>query len=235
MKSLNPKVLANLLRNELGLDLSSPIDIFSIALSIDKLTLVIYPMGSNISGICYKSNNSNLIAINSNMSIGRQRFSLAHELYHLFYDDSSYTVSPMSTRDNELNEQRANEFALEFLVPTVALIKKVKKLDRPITCDEVIHLEQYFGISHKAMLKMFVELGYLRQTDMDMMLSGVRSKAIRLGYEKTLYEPSSDSDNIKVLGHYIKLVHNLYNNQILSKNEFNNLMLEAFRDDLVIN
>ena len=83
---------AQSLRRELGKDLESSIDIFSIAHTISKLTLVYYPMGERISGMCIKNDGYPLIAVNSAMSIGRQRFSLAHELYHLYFDDSEHSV-----------------------------------------------------------------------------------------------------------------------------------------------
>ena len=75
------------LRKKLGIDSESPIDIFKLVQKIENLTLVFYELGKNISGVCYKGTNSSLITINSEMSLGRQRFSLAHELYHLYYDD----------------------------------------------------------------------------------------------------------------------------------------------------
>jgi hypothetical protein len=76
------------LRKELGEDTTSPIDIFSLAHSIPQLTLVFYPMGEHLSGLCIKNDGYPVIAINSSMSVGRQRFSMAHELYHLYYDES---------------------------------------------------------------------------------------------------------------------------------------------------
>lgn len=72
------------LRKQLGEDATSPIDIFTLAYSIDRLSIVYYPMGEHLSGICVKNNGSNVIAVNSSMTLGRQRFSMAHELYHLF-------------------------------------------------------------------------------------------------------------------------------------------------------
>ncbi len=41
---------AQSLRRELGEDLESSIDIFSLAHTIPKLTLIYYPMGERISG-----------------------------------------------------------------------------------------------------------------------------------------------------------------------------------------
>src|SRR5665648_859393 len=74
------------LRKQLGEDSQSPIDIFSLVATIEHLTIVFYPMSDRLSGICIKGEKNDVIAINSAMSIGRQRFSMAHELFHLFYD-----------------------------------------------------------------------------------------------------------------------------------------------------
>ena len=76
---------ASKLRDKLGLDSSSPIDIFAVAGNISELTLVFYNLGKNISGICYKD--VDMIAINSNQSYGRCRFTLAHEFYHYFVEE----------------------------------------------------------------------------------------------------------------------------------------------------
>ena len=84
---------ATVLRKQLGEDDSSPIDIFSLVQGVEGLTLVYYPMGEKLSGMCIKSQKgNNLIAINSAMTIGRQRFSMAHELYHLFFDNCMMSV-----------------------------------------------------------------------------------------------------------------------------------------------
>ena len=42
------------LRKGLGEDSMSPIDIFSIARTMEDLTTVLYPLGKNISGMCIK-------------------------------------------------------------------------------------------------------------------------------------------------------------------------------------
>ena len=43
---------AAVLRKRLGEDDSSPIDVFSLAQEIEGLTLVYYPMGEKLSGMC---------------------------------------------------------------------------------------------------------------------------------------------------------------------------------------
>ena len=57
---------AEIIRKKMGEDCNSPIDILSLVQNMDNLTLVYYPMGSNISGICIKNKDGNCtIAINS--------------------------------------------------------------------------------------------------------------------------------------------------------------------------
>ena len=56
---LNSK--AQELRIKLGEDPNSPIDIFKMVTQIDKLTIVQYPLGQNISGICIKDSEIKLL------------------------------------------------------------------------------------------------------------------------------------------------------------------------------
>jgi len=88
LQELREQALA--LRERLGFDTMSPVDPFLVqGLEREKLTLVRYPLGSAISGMCIKGTASVVIAVNSTMSLGRQNFSVAHEFYHMYYDDSS--------------------------------------------------------------------------------------------------------------------------------------------------
>ena len=111
--------LAVELRRDWDLNPYSPIDLFSIVLSkLPDLTILFYPMSDNTSGMCIKningidlnelkereghykeeSSEDMVICINSNMSKGRQRFTLAHELMHISISSeaSSLIESPLS-------------------------------------------------------------------------------------------------------------------------------------------
>ena len=124
---------ASNLRKKLGEDVESSIDIFKLVQKIENLTLVFYSLGTNISGVCYKGKNSNVIAINSDMSIGRQRFSFAHELYHLYFDDvTTSTVSPIMIGSDDDNEKKADQFASYFLIPTISLYNMVEDIKKII-------------------------------------------------------------------------------------------------------
>ena len=117
---------ASNLRKKLGEDALSPIDIFKSVQAIDKLTLVFYSLGKNISGVCYKGKASHVIAINAEMSVGRQRFSLAHELYHLYFDEENKnTISLITIGKGDESERKADQFASYFLIPSSSLYELV--------------------------------------------------------------------------------------------------------------
>ncbi len=226
---------ANFLRKELGQDAVSPIDIFSIVQTIEKLTLIFYPMGIQISGICYKGEDSNVIIVNSDMSLGRQRFSLAHELYHLYFDkDMTSTLSMTSIGKGGKNEKKADQFASYFLIPQLSLYSLIKKRNKAnLSIEDIIGLEQYFGVSHKAMLFRLYDEKIISQNDFENMQNGIIMTAAKLGYDTSLYKASREEEKIKVLGHYIKQAEELLKNEIISEGKYEELLLEAFRDDIV--
>lgn len=231
-------IRASRIRKMLGEDESSPIDIFTLAQTIDSLTLVFYPLGPNISGACFNGDVSSVIAVNSEMSLGRQRFSMAHELYHLFFDkDQLSTICPSKTIRGNENEKNAECFASYLLAPPAALREAVQKrkahAGKPLSLGDLLRLEQHFGMSHQAMLLRLKEEKELSAEEADSMQSGIISAAARLGFDASLYKPSPEHKKIQVLGHYIGMADRLLNAQIISDGKYEELLLDAFRDDIV--
>lgn len=229
---------AQYLRRELGEDVDSTIDIFSLVHTIPRLTLVYYPMGDRISGMCVKNDGSPVIAINSAMSLGRQRFSLAHELYHLYFDDSGHSVicaKKIGIGDDI--EKSADLFASYFLIPAVTLESVIKKLKsdsmRKIGIKEIVKLEQYFGVSRQALLYRLVGDRKITLEEAEKFREGVIKSAQNLGYDDTLYKPLPENKRYKTYGYYIEIAEDLYNEDRLSTGKYEQLLLNAFRPDLV--
>ena len=65
------------------------------------------------------------------------------------------------------------------------------------------------------------------------MQSGIISVAARLGFDVSLYKPSPDHKKIQVLGHYICQADNLLQADVISIGKYEELLLDAFRDDIV--
>ena len=222
-------------RKYLGADGQSPMDIFKLVQGIDNLTLVLYPLGKNISGVCYKGASSRVIAVNSHMSLGRQRFSLAHELYHLYFDEAKESqVSRIAIGVGDAIERCADQFASYLLMPPAALSESLDgiKADRP-GAEDVIRLEQYYGLSHKAMLYRLVSDGVLTAQDAGAMETGVMGLAARLGYDTSLYRPAPEGKERMVLGRYLALSEKLLEKECISRGKYEELLMDAFRDDIV--
>ncbi|MEL7568220.1 MAG: ImmA/IrrE family metallo-endopeptidase [Dehalobacterium sp.] len=226
------------IRKKLGEDNTSPIDIFALVYALENVTLVKYPLGEKISGACLKNNTSTVIAVNSGMSIGRQRFSLAHELYHLYFDEDMISkICPNKIGGGNQTEKSADQFASYLLMPPAALYEKIQEIKsvakRNLTIKDVIKLEQYFGVSRQAMLFRLQEEGELSQSDAAGMQKDVILTAAKLGYDISLYKPTPETENKGTYGHYIKQAENLLQSDVISTGKYEELLLDAFRDDIV--
>ncbi len=222
------------LRKRFDVDENSYVDIFLLASKIPYLSVMLYPMGERISGICIKNDKANLIAINSSMSYGRQRYSLAHEFYHLFYEDSGISISGKTFETNNENEKIANKFASYFLAPYNALRSLIQKIDlEKLSKKDVISLEQSFGISHQAILRRLVEDGFIKQNIAKKMEGNVLSCARKYGYDDKLYVSTDKEKEKKVYGNYIMQADKLKELGIISIGKYEELLLEAFRYDIV--
>lgn len=225
------------LRKNFGLDADSPVDIFTLAKSIENLTLVLYPLGENISGACYKDGNTSLlIVINSQLSLGRQHFSLAHEMYHAYFDAvQNQTVCPLNFNSRSENERKADIFASFFLMPDTAIETAIEKIikNKTITKECVIRLEQYFNVSHMAMLIRLKEKGLITEEELSDFQTEVKKTANRIGVDTSLYEPSPEKDRVRTFGYYIAKAGELLEEGVISNGKYEELLLDAFREDMV--
>ena len=230
--------LALQLRRRWGIDNYAPIDIFSLASEkIDNLTLLWLEMDGIISGCCLKSEEDYLIIINSNHSKGRQNFTLAHELYHLNFDDANSSFCQINSKD--ANETKANKFASYFLMPKCALEDYYFRNNiKEWTLKDMVKCEHLFQISHKAMLTRLHEENYLDDEEFESFSSptfSIKNYAANLGFDTSLYEKSPDDKKNFVLGNLIPLAESLYEKEEISKGLRNEIFLKNFRADLVYN
>lgn len=235
MNQLEINAKAVELRKKYGEDENSYIDIFALVNQITDLTLVLYPMGEHISGICIKNEGANLIAINSSMTYGRQRYSLAHELYHLLFDNSEgVSISAKSFDFDSENEKTADCFASYLLAPYNALRSMIQKKETTqLSLRDIISLEQNFGMSHRAMLRRLVVDGFIDQKFADEIAGNPLVYAKQYGYDDKLYLPTSENKQKSTYGNYIVQAAELKEREIISIGKYEELLLDAFRYDIV--
>ena len=222
---------ALIIRQKLGEDFESPIDLFKIVQTIKNLTLVRFDMGDNISGLCIKSEKSAVIAVNTNCSKGRQNFTLAHELYHYYFSDElTTTICSFSNLKNE-EEKKADIFASYLLLTGIALRKRFTDWDnRQERLHKIIETEQMYGLSHQALLIRLIQDGYLKEADKEKYEKNIIQKAESMGYEKTLYEKTNTTGTY---GYYIEKVNELYKKQMISEDKKDEFLFDCMREDLI--
>ncbi|MBO4338480.1 MAG: ImmA/IrrE family metallo-endopeptidase [Clostridia bacterium] len=226
-------------RNEIGEDSSSPIDIMAIVSSMPELTLVFYPLGENISGMCVKGIDKNcIIAINSSMSLGRQRFTLAHEIFHYKYDKSSnLAICSKDFSKKDTVEKNADMFASFLLVPPFALQTQIKKLKNDtqskLELSDIIALEQYFQVSRLSLLHCLVREKEITNDEIEQYNSHVAVNARSFGYSDDLYKPSPESKKYTTIGKYVNMAKQLLDSDKISTGKYEELLLTAFRSDIV--
>ena len=234
---------ANELRKQFGEDISSPIDVFAIMQSQEHLTLVFYPFSNQISGMCVRTpNGEQLVAINSTNTLGRQRFTAAHELYHLFIQEEITTVICGNDIDVSRDEEEKNAdcFASYFIAPSDALRsyiekKLIKGQHRPLTVDDVVHIEQHFRMSRQSTLYRLVGDGWMSLDLANTLKSNIIDSARKAGFGNELYIPKTADQQYFTTGSYIKLAELLNEKDMISIGKYEELLLDAFRADIVYN
>lgn len=220
-------------------DSYSPIDIFAIVngWKEKKITIVKYPMSSRISGMCTREGDDIIICINSMTSYGRQRFTLAHELYHVLYEkDVKRVICDMNMYGTKSkSELEADQFASYLLMPFDALLQYEHDQNK-WNFEKVIDAEQFFQVSHQAMLHRLVRDNLLSQEIAEeYKFITVSSEAAKLGYGKELYFPSDKSKQYFTTGEYMRKVEKMVEDDLISNGKREELLLDAYRADIVYN
>lgn len=126
----------------------------------------------NISGCFYLSERTGpCILLNLTENKQRVNFSAAHEYCHYLLDTDMLGYVCLSTLSNDEKirpfEIRANAFAATFLMPEEGIeeffselgVRKGSKLE----IDHIVHVQNYFGVSFKAMLYRLQNTGWISQ------------------------------------------------------------------------
>ncbi len=214
-------------------------DIFRLIASNQDLTVTFFPMGERISGLAVRAGKVRIIGINSTHTYGRQRFTAAHELYHLFYDkEFPLTICHTDlTRAEEKREREANIFASYFLAPYEAFQSFIEEnfgVDRKsLGVEDVIRIEQHFGLSRQAVLVRLQSEGYLSQRQTESMKTGIIAEAKRLGYDPHLYQGRPLEEQHVTYGRYVALADKLREKKLVSTGKYEEFLLDAFRSDIV--
>lgn len=175
-----------------------------------------------------KGGDKKFMLVNSNQSRGRQHFTIAHELYHLFVEENPVPHKCSGDERKCESEQCADAFALMFLMPADGIRQMMpaeELIAGQVSLASIFRLEHYFGVSHKSVLNRLVDLNLLSRRERDSLADiPVKRTSREYGYDTALYEPGNhglvigdfgekarklfDEDKISE-GHYLELLHKI--------------------------
>jgi Zn-dependent peptidase ImmA (M78 family) len=234
---LNARVKANETRRTLGLSENEPIDILKILRDCLDVHLVFKPLVSNVSGIFLRMGKTQMILINSSKSSGHQKFTAAHELFHLKYDEGlSHRVCTTGKFDGSKleGEREADYFAANLLLPYDAVLDRIYKRHNgkkeSLNMADVIDLEQYFRVSHQAILIRLRLLGFISNEQAEGLKGNVMVVARQLGYELELYRPTNED---KLISSYAEKAKTALERGLITDGKYEQFLLEAGYVDLL--
>jgi len=221
---LNPIRLAQKFRLENGLSQNEAVNIKSLLRKLNILT-IFRPLSEYAYGLSLKSPKGyRFILINSNNSRGRQHFTIAHELYHLFYDENPSPHICMMDGVSK-TERCANSFASALLMPeegVVEMLSDEEYANKRITIAQVLRLEQYFGVSRMTMLVRLKELNLISSAQFEQLKAyPVIRSAREYGYDTSLYQPGNEN---LVIGDYGEKARFLFESEKISEGHYLELL-----------
>lgn len=212
-------------RARFGLSGTEPVNLTSFLIKINVIT-AFRPLSDSLSGMAIKAGDIRFILVNQKNNLGRQNFTLGHELYHLFLQED-FTARTCQTgifdKQTEVVEQQADLFAAAFLLPEAGIMQVIpsSEITSEISEETLFKIQHYFGVSMKCLIFRLVELDLVSKKLFDKYQDGVKKAARRLGYDLALYESGNHE---RVIGNYGSLASELYKNDRISESFYLELM-----------
>ena len=219
------EIFASQLRSQLRVSNTEPVNVKTVMRMLGILTIY-RPLSASLYGSSMKSADGRwrFMLVNSNSNIGRQNFTIAHELYHLYFDKE---LQPHFCRKGQLDdvERSANIFAGAFLMPKLGLIQYIpdkELLTKNISLNTILNLEALFGVSHTALLVRLKELKFISEKMCEYYTSlKITVEAKLRGFDTALYENGNEG---QVIGDFGVKARELFEKEIISEGHYVELL-----------
>lgn len=210
-----------------GLSDTDPIRFKSLLSKLNVIT-VFRNLSADFSGMAIKVEENRFILVNSNHSLGKQHFTICHELHHLFVQEDFTSMICDTGKFNSSNgvEYNADRFASILLMPESALKALIpdEELSRDkIQLKTILRLEHYFSCSRLALLYRLKTLDLITSKTYDQYCKNIKSGAVKYGYSIDLYQSGNQGLTI---GNYGELTRELYEKEIISESHYISLLYD---------
>ena len=227
MKASQSNIIENQVskyRQSIGVSDTEAVNLNSLLLKYNVLTIY-RPLSESFCGMSLRSGDKRFMLINSNNSIGRQHFTIAHELYHLFIEENPQPHICWLNGTKDDSEKYADCFAQIFLMPSNGvrqLIPDDEFLNSIISVATVLKIEHYFSVSHRAAVNRLSDLKLISKDQRNFLLSlPVKKTAREFGYNTSLYDSSNEG---LVIGDFGEKAKNLFDAEKISEGHYIELM-----------
>lgn len=216
--------LAKQFRVNNGFSLTEPISLKSLLRKLNILT-AFRPLSGDFCGMSLKSYSGLMfILINENQTRGRQRFTIAHELYHLFYDNNPQpSICQLNSKDK--SEANADLFASALILPENGIrsfLSTEEILHKKVKLATVIKIEQYYSSSRSALLNRLKSLRIISQAQYEALSQiSVIESAKQYGYDTSLYRSCNKG---LVIGDFGEKARLLFEDEKISEGHYNELL-----------
>lgn len=220
---IDAESLAGQLRYKAGLSLTEPVNTKTIIRKLN-ITAIYRPLSEKSYGIgCLSPSGKRFILINSNNTRGRQHFTIAHELYHLYFEE--HPVPHLCEQISTTEEKNANKFASALLMPREGILAMINPKDisnHHIQLATILRLEQFFGVSRNTLLIRLRDMGIISKQCMEELESvPVKESALSYGYDLSLYEKGNEG---VVIGDFGEKARRLFEGEKISEGHYEELL-----------
>lgn len=218
--------LAQQMRGKLGIGMSEPVNMKTVLRQLNIMA-VYRPLSEKLFGLSLKSpdGHDQFMLINSNSTRGRQHFTIAHELFHLNYDENPTPHFCEKDMMVDVNERSANLFASAFLMPRDGMISQIPAgeiMAKEVSLETAIRIGQLYGVSHSTFVLRLKELKIVSQQCANKLMSvSIRREAALRGGDLSLYEKGNEG---LVIGDFGMKARKLYDDGKISEGHYMELL-----------
>ena len=150
---------AKIIRSELGFPISGPL--YSITSVLEHIGVIVlsFECSEEIDGINGTVNNIPYIFFNTkNRTIERQRFTLVHEVCHLFFDENKFN------KDEKEFEKFINQIAGNVLVPSNDIYRIFGRTNRSLTVYLRNQVSKEYKVAPSCLITRLFEAGIITES-----------------------------------------------------------------------
>lgn len=221
--------LAEKMRADAGLNQTEPIHTKTLLRKLG--VMVMYrPLSDHACGLSMRSSDGRMkfMLINSKNSRGRQHFTICHELFHLFYDETPKPhVCGAPGLEKDPSEVNANAFASALLLPREGVLSSIpydEIMTRDISMATLLRLEQLYGVSHQSLCYCLRHMRLITEEELQVHLKEsmqIQDIATEYGYDISLYQEGNENVTI---GDFGEKARKLYDMERISEGHYVELL-----------